>query len=294
MADKATSKSTPKIGPPKWPRIEDHPEKIRPPVWLSFEDAFQLRNCFGSNQVDAQNALNALYGVLCDDAPSVELRRDFDPSTGRFNGKVTSHPRSAEFWHDSVNYPCIVPDANGVYHIGDYPDRSAYDEHVGFFVLAAAVERNENEESAGQAVSDYNPIELFEKEISGQSRRLHSMSATSSTTELLSDTGDANENKPIPPVETSPATETDAKLEEPDENKLTRGQRQVNNALKHLEQEKGRALYDLRKEDRKKLVEQQIGNKATISLALLGQVEAVRPLKRRIRDARKSKSRSDP
>jgi hypothetical protein len=85
--------------------------------------------------------------------------------------------------------------------------------------------------------------------------------------------------------------------EEPDENKLTRGQRQVNNALKHLEQEKGRAFYDLRKGDRRKLVEGQV--KTTVSLSLLGQVEAMRPLKRQMRDGRrehldKSKSRSDP
>jgi hypothetical protein len=111
-----------------------------------------------------------------------------------------------------------------------------------------------------------------------------------------------NEPASPPAVETPPATETDTKLEEPDENKLTRGQRQVNNALKHLEREKGHDFYGLRKEARRKQVEDRVkieDSDATVSLALLGQVEPLRPLKRRLQGARrehlnKSKSRSDP
>ncbi len=100
---------------------------------------------------------------------------------------------------------------------------------------------------------------------------------------------------------TLPATEADTELEEPDEETLTPGQRRINAALKNLEHDRGRAFYDLRADERRRLVEERIkiqNAKANVSSALLRQVEAMRPLKRRMLDKRrehlsKSKSRSD-
>jgi hypothetical protein len=106
------------------------PSKIRPPIWLSLEDAFQqLRARSGLSR----EAANDLYGILCGgDCPSVWV------STGAWC------PVSVGFWRDLASLLVVFNVVDGVDHLNvAYPDYAfdhlnyLSDDRGTFFLRAA-------------------------------------------------------------------------------------------------------------------------------------------------------------